>query len=179
MISGLSKIAVGLLRSGRATEQNLLEKVREYISEHFPPALIEFDELRDELPGIIIPHAPKVIYPPLSDATEKLTRLVWDGASSQEIEEHMINRGVNEVIRPPQKKPVTGLQQKPKPQQELSKTEVKRFTVWIEPDLKNPQLEKEIEFAFMEWEMRWLTVKYFFLLPLFKLRTYLKSTKWY
>ena len=62
--SGLSKISRGLLGSGRATEQNLLEKLREILIERAPFALEAFDSLKGELSQIIIPHAPKEIQPP-------------------------------------------------------------------------------------------------------------------
>jgi hypothetical protein len=67
--TGLSKIACGLIRSGRATERNLLDKIRELLIERAPHVLKEFDRLRNELPRSIRPNAAKELPPPDSDAT--------------------------------------------------------------------------------------------------------------
>ncbi len=73
-LTGLSKIARGLIGSGRATERNLLDKIRELLIERAPHTLEAFDRLRDELPRSIRPNALKDLPPPDSNTIEVLLR---------------------------------------------------------------------------------------------------------
>jgi hypothetical protein len=64
MLGGLCKIARGLMGKGIATEQNVIDKVRECIKEQLPEALSAFEELKNELRRNVIPHTRKEINEP-------------------------------------------------------------------------------------------------------------------